>query len=168
MNSWHSLNMSDLRLIDSELMEWWSWKVLSFTFSSSSSTSDSVTSVSVTDTRDCLFNFAFFIPVTVKETGKDKEKVFGGLQHFHIDDIYDCELWIWITFYTDKLFTPVMDCLILIFTMTHVSHTPSVTFWHLPPNSARFSYATEGTLLISAQLSTGAVSALWKVWVLIM
>ena len=67
-----------------------------FYLSSSSSTSDSVTSVSVTvtdsDTRDCLFNFAFFISVTVKETGKDKEKVFGGLQHFHIDDIYDCEL----------------------------------------------------------------------------
>ena len=33
-------------------------------------------------------------------------------------------------------------------------HTPSTTFQHLPPNSARFSYATEGALFISAQLST--------------
>ena len=30
-------------------------------------------------------------------------------------------------------------------------HTPSIAFWHLPPNSARFSYATEGALFISAQ-----------------
>ena len=37
----------------------------------------------------------------------------------------------------------------------------------LPPNSARFSYATEGALFISAQLSgTDAVSALRKVMVL--
>ena len=47
------------------------------------------------------------------------------------------------------------------------AHTPSIAFWHPPPNPARFSYATEGVLLISAQLSTDAVSALWKVWVLI-
>ena len=40
-------------------------------------------------------------------------------------------------------------------------------FPHLPPNSARFSYATQGTLFISAQLSTDAVSTLRKVWVLI-
>ena len=46
-------------------------------------------------------------------------------------------------------------------------HTPSIAFWHPPPNSARFSYATEGALFISAQLSTDAVSALRKVWVLI-
>ena len=46
-------------------------------------------------------------------------------------------------------------------------HTPSVAFRHLPPNSARFSYATEGALFISAQLSTDAVSALRKVSVLI-
>ena len=46
-------------------------------------------------------------------------------------------------------------------------HTPSTAFRHLPPNSARFSYATEGALFISAQLSTDAVSALRKVWVLI-
>ena len=35
-----------------------------------------------------------------------------------------------------------------------VSHTPSIAFRHLPPNSARFSYATEGALFISAQLSS--------------
>ena len=46
-------------------------------------------------------------------------------------------------------------------------HTPSIAFWHLPPDSARFSYATEGALFISEQLSTNAVSALWKVQVLI-
>ena len=46
-------------------------------------------------------------------------------------------------------------------------HTPSITFRHLPPNSARFSYATEGALFISTQPSTDAVSALRKVWVLI-
>ena len=47
------------------------------------------------------------------------------------------------------------------------SHIPSLAFRHLPPNSARFSYATEGALFISEQLSTDAVSALRKVWVLI-
>ena len=46
-------------------------------------------------------------------------------------------------------------------------HTPSIAFRHLPPNSARFSYATEGALFISALLSTDAVSALRKVRVLI-
>ena len=39
-------------------------------------------------------------------------------------------------------------------------HTPSITFQHLPPNSARFSYTTEGALFVSTQLSTDAVSAL--------
>ena len=43
------------------------------------------------------------------------------------------------------------------------SHTPSIAFRHLPPDSARFSYATEGALFISAQLSSDAVSALRKV-----
>jgi len=47
------------------------------------------------------------------------------------------------------------------------THTPSIAFGHLPPNSATFGYATEGALFISAQLSTDAVSALRKVWVLI-
>ena len=46
-------------------------------------------------------------------------------------------------------------------------HTPSIAFQHLPPNSARFSYATEGALFISAQLSSDAVSALRKVRVLL-
>ena len=47
------------------------------------------------------------------------------------------------------------------------THTPSTAFRYLPPNSARFGYATEGALFVSAQLSTDAVSALRKVWVLI-
>ena len=46
-------------------------------------------------------------------------------------------------------------------------HTPSIAFQHLPPNSDKFVYATEGALYISVQLSTDAVSALRKVWVLI-
>ena len=33
-------------------------------------------------------------------------------------------------------------------------HSPSIAFRHLPPNSARFGYVTEGALFISAQLST--------------
>ena len=47
------------------------------------------------------------------------------------------------------------------------AHTPSIAFRHLPPNSARFSYATEEAFFISAQLSSDAVSALRKVRVLI-
>ena len=47
-----------------------------------------------------------------------------------------------------------------------VPNTPSTAFRHLPPNSARFSYATEGALFISVQLSSDAVSALRKVQVL--
>ena len=46
-------------------------------------------------------------------------------------------------------------------------HNPSIAFWHIPPNSARFSYTTEEALFISTQLSTDAVSALQKVRVLI-
>ena len=46
-------------------------------------------------------------------------------------------------------------------------HTPSTAFRHLPPNSARFGYATEGALFISVQLSNDAVSALRKLRVLI-
>ena len=26
-----------------------------------------------------------------------------------------------------------------------IDHTPSTGFWHLPPNSAKFSYVTEGS-----------------------
>ena len=48
------------------------------------------------------------------------------------------------------------------------AHTPNIAFRHLPQNSARFSYATEGApIFISAQLSSDAVSALRKVPVLI-
>ena len=47
------------------------------------------------------------------------------------------------------------------------THTPSITFRHLPPNSAGIGYATEGAPFISGQLSTNVVSALWKIWVLI-
>ena len=46
-------------------------------------------------------------------------------------------------------------------------YTPSIAFRHLPPNTARFGYATEEALFISAQLSTNTVSALQKVWLLI-
>ena len=48
-----------------------------------------------------------------------------------------------------------------------LSHTPSIAFRHLPPNSARYSYANEGALFVSAQLSSDAVSALRKVRVLV-
>ena len=50
---------------------------------------------------------------------------------------------------------------------SHISTQTEHRFRHLPQNSARFSYATEGALFISAQLSTDAVSALRKVRVLI-
>ena len=43
------------------------------------------------------------------------------------------------------------------------THTPSIAFRHLPPNSARISYATEGALCSSQDLPTNAVSALPKV-----
>ena len=43
------------------------------------------------------------------------------------------------------------------------TQTLSTAFQHLPPSSARFSYAAEGVLFISAQLSSNAVSALRKV-----
>ena len=41
---------------------------------------------------------------------------------------------------------------------------PGTSAVHLPANSARIGYATEGALFISAQLSTDAVGALRKVW----
>ena len=49
----------------------------------------------------------------------------------------------------------------------HRVYTPSIAFQHLPPNSARFSYATEGALFITMQLSTDAVNTLQMVRVLI-
>ena len=48
-----------------------------------------------------------------------------------------------------------------------LTHTPSIAFRHLPPNSARFSYTTEGALFIFAQLSSDAVNALRKFRVLV-
>ena len=39
-------------------------------------------------------------------------------------------------------------------TIHSLQHTPSIAFQHFPPNSARFSYATEGALFISAQLAS--------------
>ena len=58
--------------------------------------------------------------------------------------------------------------IIIMLSLRHAQwHTPSIVFRHLPPNSARFGYATEGALFTSAQLSTDAVSALRKVRVLI-
>ena len=53
------------------------------------------------------------------------------------------------------------------FVLVRGSCTLNSVFWHLPPNSARFGYATEGVLFITAPLSTDAVSALRKVRVLI-
>ena len=47
-----------------------------------------------------------------------------------------------------------------------LTHIPSIAFRHLLPNSARFGYAIEGALFIAVQLSTDAVSAFRKVWVL--
>ena len=43
-----------------------------------------------------------------------------------------------------------------------LAHTPGIAFRHLPPNSARFGYATEGSLFTSVQLSNDAVSNLRK------
>ena len=53
-------------------------------------------------------------------------------------------------------------CWVLSWSPRGVQHNPSTAFRHLPPNYARFSYATNGALFISAQLSTDAVSALRK------
>ena len=44
-------------------------------------------------------------------------------------------------------------------TNVHLAHALNIAFQHLPPNSARTSYATEGAPFISAQLSTDTVSA---------
>ena len=43
----------------------------------------------------------------------------------------------------------------------------ALSFRHLPPDSTTTGYATEVALLLSAHLSTDAVIALRKVWVLI-
>ena len=63
---------------------------------------------------------------------------------------------------------PSLSSVFYLSLLSHTSrHTPNTAFRHLPPNSARFDYATEGALFISAQLSSDAVSALRKVRVLI-
>ena len=49
--------------------------------------------------------------------------------------------------------------IVLPVTCLSSGHTPNIAFRHLPPNSARIVYATEGALFISAQLSTDAVGA---------
>ena len=67
-------------------------------------------------------------------------------------------VWCGISHVTTKQY-----CTYMLGRKRHVlHHTPSIAFWHLPPNSARFSYATEGALFTSAQLSTDAISALRK------
>ena len=58
-------------------------------------------------------------------------------------------------------------CKFSILVCAGACHSSSIAFRHLPLNSARIGYATEGALFISAQLSTEAVNALRKVWVLI-
>ena len=64
--------------------------------------------------------------------------------------------------------TPTIRALrIVISRQPHRRHTPSTAFRHLLPNSARFSYATEEALFISAQLSSDAVSALRKLQALV-
>ena len=49
-----------------------------------------------------------------------------------------------------------------------LTQTPSLPFGTLPPKSAAITYDTEGILFISAHLSTDLVSALRKVWVLLL
>ena len=76
-----------------------------------------------------------------------------------------------VLFISAQLSTDAVSSLRKVWVLTNktveATHTPSIAFRHLPPNSARFSYATEGALFISAQLSSDAVSALRKVRVLI-
>ena len=55
-----------------------------------------------------------------------------------------------------------MYCTMLILARTGIE--PGTSAVHLPANSGRTGYATEGALFIAAQLSTDAVGALRKVW----
>ena len=50
--------------------------------------------------------------------------------------------------------------------LSQAANRQSLAFRHLFPNSARFGYTTEGSVFISTQMSTNAVSTLWKAWVL--
>ena len=54
----------------------------------------------------------------------------------------------------------ITPCMSMFWHKVVYCHTLSTAFRHLPPNSARFSYATEGALFISVQLSSDAVRAL--------
>ena len=42
--------------------------------------------------------------------------------------------------------------------MLGLRHTPSIAFRHLPPNSARFGYATEGALVVCEESAITAIS----------
>ena len=63
-------------------------------------------------------------------------------------------------------FSPSLISFMVSVDVKHHVYLLTYAFQHLPPNSARTGYATKGALFISAQLSTDAVSALRKVWVL--
>ena len=81
--------------------------------------------------------------------------------------------WMWMilflaTAFAFTLLNFVSIIKILVFEKCHArTHTPSTAFRHPPPNSSSFSYATEGALFISVQLSTDTVSVLRKVRILI-
>ena len=97
-------------------------------------------------------------PVTLSETVRRGEFVFSAiLERIHTQD-RGSQARHFSTVYLACQTTPGSEA---------GHHTPSIAFRHLPLNSVRFSYATEGALFISAQLSTDAVSALRKVRVLI-
>ena len=57
----------------------------------------------------------------------------------------------------------VRDWTLYCSTVLPVPTLPASLSGTFPPNSARFGYATEGALIISAQLSSDTVSALRKV-----
>ena len=103
--------------------------------------------------RACVFYFKkiiyFFILTVERERGRQADRQTGRLQtDKHRHRLRDRET------ETERQ-------------RQRETHTPSIAFGHIPPNSARFSYATEGALFIAAQLSSDPVSALRKIWVLI-
>ena len=69
----------------------------------------------------------------------------------------DCDVLKRIPIYPDPIWICGHFYSISLFYSGTLPHTPSLAFRHLPPNSARFGYATEGTLFISAQLSSDMV-----------
>ena len=86
---------------------------------------------------------------TTKNTTSRNGKTFGACV-----DTIQCRFWTDVTGFA-------------LYQYLSQTSTPNIAFRHLPSNSARFSYTTEGALSISAQLFTDVGSALWKVWVLI-